>query len=916
MARARPIITHFNGGAISRKLDGRPDLAWYHHSCRFMRNAWAWPHGPTEGRGGLAYVSEIKASANRTHLIEYEFDKTQAYMIEAGDRYFRFFRDHGQIVVPATDAAIANGDFTAGIASWDEKSTGGGANAISHDAVGLRLTLTPDGTAADDIGWAEQAVTVGAGFKDNEHGLRFRCDGRPGDELEIRIGTTTTGAEILDTVRTPGEHLIAFTPGVTTFYVQFRAAGARQEKVLHIDDVDLLNDTPIELRTPYLQADLFDEAGRFRIKFHSTEDVLYLVVPGYPARRLERRGNTTWSLSPVNFIDGPYLDENTTVTTLTPSAATGNGIMLTASAVTGINDGQGFLDSDVGRLVSVKIGGDWGYAIITARTSELIVVADVLVDFGGTTASAAWRLGLWSDTTGYPAAVTLHEQRLGLGGGTTVNPARIDLSKSTFFETFTPGANDADPVPYTIAAKSASVFWLASGAKHLLAGTLGGVHRFKGKGIDEPITPATPDRKPASEAGCADLRPATINPAALFVDRFGRALHELAFSFEVDGYKDPDISQRAEHLLLGGITSIAYQGRPARINWATRTDGRLLGLTYQRDEGITGWHEHPVADLTQVGAVVEAVGVIPCAVCDELWAIVRLTIGGATKRYVCYLKDGLAEDAPVEDSFFVDFGVTLDNTGKFASGTDACTLTPGATTGDGVTFLAGAAVFTAGDVDQFIKRRYIDPADAEDENGFVKYKTAVAKITGFTSGTDVTADILVDFPSTAVIAATDWRLTVSTVSGADHLEGETAQICGDGAAQAAKLVTGGSATLDQPAATVHLGLGYRTKIVPTRRELGGEGVTTMGAKQRVASLIVRFFRSAGCKYGPAENDLQTLTTRPEGLPGDTAIPLFTGDKHVNYDGDFDRKGDLTIVQDEPLPCTITSLIPSTEAHPT
>jgi len=63
----------------------------------------------------------------------------------------------------------------------------------------------------------------------------------------------------------------------------------------------------------------------------------------------------------------PYLPLNVTSTTLQASATTG-AITLTASAVTGINGGDGFKTTDVGRLVRYK-NATWGWAIITGWTS-------------------------------------------------------------------------------------------------------------------------------------------------------------------------------------------------------------------------------------------------------------------------------------------------------------------------------------------------------------------------------------------------------------------------------------------------------------------------------------------------------------------------------------------------------------------
>ncbi len=121
------------------------------------------------------------------------------------------------------------------------------------------------------------------------------------------------------------------------------------------------------------------------------------------------------------FRDGPYLDTNVTATTLSLSAMTGS-ITINASGTAGINGGQGFL---VGRLVSVQRGGTWGWARITDVNSTTQVLAGMGGNFGGTGAVSTWRLGLWSDTTGWPATVTFYEQRLIFAGGCD-HPQRID----------------------------------------------------------------------------------------------------------------------------------------------------------------------------------------------------------------------------------------------------------------------------------------------------------------------------------------------------------------------------------------------------------------------------------------------------------------------------------------------------------
>ena len=65
-----------------------------------------------------------------------------------------------------------------------------------------------------------------------------------------------------------------------------------------------------------------------------------------------------------------------------------------------------------------------------------------------------------------------------------------------------------------------------------------------------------------------------------------------SYNFDVDGYIAPDMTILAEHISEGGLTQIAYQQEPNQIVYATRNDGELVALTYQREQQVTAWHRH------------------------------------------------------------------------------------------------------------------------------------------------------------------------------------------------------------------------------------------------------------------------------------------------------------------------------------
>lgn len=486
-------------------------------------------------------------------------------------------------------------------------------------------------------------------------------------------------------------------------------------------------------------------------------------------------------------------------------------------------------------------------------------------------------------------------------GGSTLRPNRFDGSASGDFNKFTPGANDDDPLAFSIASNTVNaILWFVS-TDALIAGTLGDELVVRSDRLDGPITPTNITAKSQTHRGSFDREAIVAGDAVLFWQRHAKKLIEAIFSFDANKYVAGDLTQRAEHITRGGIVDMAFQPEPWGIVWIARADGTLLGCTYLRDENVVGWHRHPLGG----NGAVEAVSVIPGAGSDELWLIVRRTINGQTKRYIELLEDFFPNDADVEDAFFVDCGLTLDNA------IDAA-LTPGAgataASAEDVPFIAGAAVFTAGDVGRFIRHRY-DTGRREDGDIPV-YATAIAEITGFVSGTQVTATIRAAFPSLAPVAAKAWRLTVTQVANAHHLEGETVDLLVDGAVHPQRTVVGGAVELDSPAGIVHLGYSARAVVKPMRLEAGAAEGTAQGRLKRIHKIAIRFFRSMGCKFGPDETHLEALEYRTiENAVFDAPLPLFTGDMIVSYPGAYEARGDILIVQDEPLPATVVSLAP-------
>ena len=195
-----------------------------------------------------------------------------------------------------------------------------------------------------------------------------------------RVGTQFI-AEVKDSSKKT--RLIPFEFSTTQTYVlEF---GNQYMRVYKDKGQVLSGGSPFEISTPYLEAELFE------LKFAQSADVLFICHPNHAVRKLSRTGHTSWTLTEVEFTNGPYLAINTTATTLTPSVTTGNGT-LTASASL-------FANTDVGRLVSLSNG----FVKITGFTSATVVNITVKSNLDNTNATSGFKLGAFSGTTGHPS---------------------------------------------------------------------------------------------------------------------------------------------------------------------------------------------------------------------------------------------------------------------------------------------------------------------------------------------------------------------------------------------------------------------------------------------------------------------------------------------------------------------------------
>jgi hypothetical protein len=611
---------------------------------------------------------------------------------------------------------------------------------------------------------------------------------------------------------------------------------------------------------------------------------MYICHPDYSVKKLSRTGHTSWTITEVDFTDGPYLDDNITATTFGMSSHTvGTGRTLTASAVTGINNNTGFQSTDVGRLFTFRDG----YGEITAITSTTVVTATVIKDMGSSSTTTSWALGAFSDTTGHPSCVTFYEQRL-VFAGTESQPQTLFFSKSGDYENMHENRGgtiaDDDAIIYTIASNQVNAIRFLSATRTLIVGTVGGEFSVSGGGTDDPVSPTNILIKKQSNHGCANIDAIPVGNVTLFLQRAKRKIRELAYNFDVDGYVAPDMTILAEHISESGINSMSYQQEPNQLIWCVRSDGRLVCLTYQREQQVVAWHQHIFGGAFGTGiAVCESIATIPTDDKEyQTWVVVKRTINGVTRRYVEYLNEF---DFDETDNTEFNF---LDSQLEYAGATT--TLNTTVNTSVTSIILTSATSFTT-------------TGTVKIDNELITYTgISTNTLTGCTRGTNSTT------AATHTAGATVSQV-VNSVTGLEHLEGQAVSVLANGATHPEKTVASGAISLSRFVNKVKVGLAYTSLLQTMRIDAGSQNGTSQAKTKRIYNITVRLYESIGVEVGPNLDNMESIPFRSSANPMDQSIPVFTGDKEVEFRGNYETDGHIFVRQTQPLPLTVLSLYP-------
>ena len=150
---------------------------------------------------------------------------------------------------------------------------------------------------------------------------------------------------------------------------------------------------------------------------------------------------------------------------------------------------------------------------------------------------------------------------------------------------------------------------------------------------------------------------------------------------------------------------------------------------------------------------------------------------------------------------------------------------------------------------------------------------------------------------------------IGSLKGLYHLEGETVTVLANGASHPDRVVADGGVSLAYSSTTAAIGYGYTSSMQTMRIEAGSADGTSQGKPKRIHAITLRLHETVGIEVGnsPSEND--RIFFRDSSMAMDQAVPLFTGDKDIEFPGGYDEDDRLYIRQTQPLPMSVLALFP-------
>lgn len=631
MPKTRRIQTNWSKGELSPLVDGQPDLAAYFEGAKRLENFLLLRQGGIRRRNGTRMLAEVKDSNADTILIPFEASVNASYVLEAGDTYFRIYKDKTQVQSAGVPVELTTPYLTVDLRAIHYTQ--------SADVLFLFHTLYQqrEVSSISDASWAISTFDADPppSFEaDTNLGVTFAIGANTGSALEYHIGSNVllaadAGRQIVSgsgraVILTVAASLRGGTADILDDFNQTITAGPAVVSTVGTTFTSVAHGLALG---DYIVLTSGPQIGQVRMASVIVDPDNVTLDVAFTVDQVAQ----TWNKILPTDIAGWNL-RLSPQTTLDPTirAPVGAQVTLVAAA-------NAFRAADVGKFIHIYSG----IVEITVVSSATTIKGTLLSEMGDTTdanpnaaPAGAWTLeeASWSASRGWPRTGEFFQGRL-YQASTPNEPTTFWGSASDDFVNYAIGITADDAVNYLITTRQVNqIEWLADN-RYLFLGTSGSEHRATGSGNDNAVIggDVIPLIERLSVEGCAGIQPVQIARQIIYVDRSRRKLLGMNFDLEMDGYRPRELTVGAEHITesLIRLGPMALEKRLDARVYCVREDGQLLSMTFFPEQKVVGFTR-----LTS--GLIESIAIIPnpAGGADRIYLVVRRTVNGLTRRFV------------------------------------------------------------------------------------------------------------------------------------------------------------------------------------------------------------------------------------------------------------------------------------------
>lgn len=660
--------TQMSNGLVSPVIEGRPDFVAFDKSCRQELNVISTIYGSAKGRGGTVYVTGCKNQGERFLLVPFIVGERVAYVLEFGNKYIRVYRYHGQIklnnAIYEIETVYEVKDFfdNDGRALFDFKQ--------SADVLYIAHEKYPTNKLSrfSDTNWVMQPIKFNNGpwqKMNADEELRLKAvgnsigivdlvplagtnptftsnvKGTAGNTYGVDIaffiggwnGTGTIIAQKSWNAPVPALMWAQFAAQVINSKAQFVATNPTDIsiKVSAISNQSeyankqccirvIINHGAGYVTTDYNNATFSDGSEPSKLVF--TKDWVGRKVRLTQVDTVVEGWRSGWQVS---------------LNTICRSGS--NYYLAKSGGTTGPqmpNHTEG-TESD-GGVAWEYIHSGYGTVQITEFVSSTNVKARVLdyipkgiIDNG----TWQWEFSMFDTVMNvWPTAIEFYKDRLVLGANLPTGPT-IVFSVTGDYENFA-DIDHGEQLPESSITLNTftelnKIMWLCTQG-NLYVGTEGSILMVETISAGEVFGPDNVTYNELASIGTCKVPPIKIGGDILFLGSKGSDIYKIEYNFNTDSYEPIELSVLANKHLEFGITAWALQYIPNKMIYCVRSDGKIVGLVYNRQHEITAFN------ILETKGDVETVCAIPNSAdaFDEVWFGVKRNINNVTKRYIEY----------------------------------------------------------------------------------------------------------------------------------------------------------------------------------------------------------------------------------------------------------------------------------------